>query len=137
MSRELLLLHCLNLLLACCALVSKGVFYLLEVEVSILNRAAVHPLKSSYKGQLIWACYTGGRDMKVSQPSAELINLCLNEATHLSPCALTTAHHSPPSHHMCTHESVTKMEFWVTDVRGKFMPTTGVHSVYYNHLLHF
>lgn len=40
--------------------------FLLEVDASILNRAAVQPLKSSYKGQLIWACYTGGRDMKVS-----------------------------------------------------------------------
>lgn len=99
-----------------CLFVSKGVS-LLEVAVSILNRAAVHPLKSSYKGQLIWACYTGGRDMKVSQPSAELINLCLNEATHLSPCALTTTHHAPPSRHMCTCRSVTKLEFWVTDVR--------------------
>ncbi len=55
--------------------------------------------------------------MKVSQPSAELINLCLNEATHLSLCALTTAHHSPPSHYTCTHRSVTKLEFWVTDGR--------------------
>lgn len=69
---------------ALCTLVSEGVF-LLEVDMSILNRAAVRPLKSSYKGQLIWACYTGGRDMKVSQPSAEPINLFLNEATHLSP----------------------------------------------------
>lgn len=59
-------------------------FLLLAVDVSVPNRAAVQPLKSSYKGQLIWARYTGGRDMKVSRPSAELINLCLNEATHLS-----------------------------------------------------
>lgn len=71
-----------------------------EEDVRSLNKAAVHPLKSSYKGQLIRAGYTGGRDMKVSEPSAELINLCLNEATHLSPCALTTLHHIPPSHHV-------------------------------------
>ncbi len=49
--------------------------------------------------------------MKVSQPSAELINLCLNEATHLSPCALTIARHSPPSRHMHTHKSHTELEF--------------------------
>lgn len=109
----------LHLVIRKCAFGSKGVS-LPEVDVRILNRAAVHPLKSSYKGQLIWACYTGGRDMKVSQPSAELINLCLNEATHLSLCALTTAHHSPPSHYTCAHRSVTKLEFWVTDVREFF-----------------
>lgn len=100
------------------AFVSKCVFNcLLEVDVNILNRAAMHLLKSSYKGQIMWAHYTGGREMKVSQPSAELINLCLNEATHRSPCALTTARRSPPSHHMCTQKTVTTLEFWVTDVR--------------------
>lgn len=58
--------------------------------MSILNRTAVHAVKRSYKGQLIWACHTGGRDMKVSHPLAELINLFLNEATHLLPSALTS-----------------------------------------------
>lgn len=111
---------------ALCAFVSKCVFTcLLEVDVNLLNRAALHPLKSSYKGQIVWAHYTGGREMKVSQPSAEPINLCLNEATHLSPCALTTAHRSPPSHHMCTHKTVTMLQFWVTDVRGKFTAIIG------------
>lgn len=34
-------------------------------------------------------------ETRVSEPSAELINLCPNEATHHSPHALTAAHRAP------------------------------------------
>lgn len=50
----------------------------------VLNRAAMHPLKSFQKGHLIEACDTGGSNIIVPQPSAEPINLCLNESTYLS-----------------------------------------------------
>lgn len=74
--------------------------------------------------------------MKVSQPSAELINLCLNEATHLVPCALT-AH---PSH---VHSQITKLEFWVTDIREHlqqpwvpkvFLSMHNGHSTFHLHI---
>lgn len=53
--------------------------------------------KHSYKGQLIWVGFIGGRDVKVSQASPEPINLCLNEVAHRSAPTLPASHHSPPS----------------------------------------
>ncbi|MED6257820.1 hypothetical protein ATANTOWER_032003 [Ataeniobius toweri] len=52
-------------------------------DVSVLYCAAVLLLKRSYKGQLIWVGFRGGRDMKVSQVPPEPINLSLNEVAHL------------------------------------------------------